>query len=613
MNTSETPILIPESPEDNVTDLLEARLAASPDRTLFSVPDGDDWTHYTVREFHEQVIALAKGFVAAGVEPGERVGIMCTTRYEWTLIDFALHYAGALLVPIYETSSPLQVHWILENSGATSIITETHDHYERYSDVKSDLARIHREWILDDGALADLVAKGTEVPDEEIERRRSLANGDDPATIIYTSGSFGRPKGCVITHSNFVSLSRNAAAGLEEVVNRDGASTVMFITLAHVFARFISVLAIHGGVRVGHSDTSNLLKSLGSFKPTFLLVVPRVFEKVYNSAEQKAEGDGKGKIFRAAASVAVKYSRAQDAGKVPFMLGLKFNLFDKLVFGKLRAALGGNVEYAVSGSAPLSSYLGHFYKALGVQILEGYGLTETTAPATVNLPAHFKIGTVGPALPGNTVKIGENDEVLVKGICVFKEYWNDPERTQDAFTEDGYFRTGDMGVIDDDGYLKITGRLKEIIVTAGGKNVAPGVLEDVMRSNTIIGQPVVVGEQKPFIAAIITLDTEMLPTWLKNQGEDPDMSLEEASVNEKVIAEVQRTVDEANKQVSRAESVRKFRILPVEFTEASGHLTPKLSIKRAAVLRDFETQIHELYGDRPETINIRTLDDSNNS
>lgn len=475
------------------------------------MPNQDEWIHYSVREFHQQVVDLAKGFVAAGVQPGERVGMMCTTKYEWTLIDFAIYYAGAILVPIYETSSPLQVHWILDNSEATSFIAETQEHYEQYADIKSDLGRVEREWILDEGALAALVEQGKEIPDEEIERRRNLATGEDIATIIYTSGSFGRPKGCVLTHGNFVELSRNCAAGLHEVIDRKGSSTLLFITLAHVFARFISVLAIHGGVRVGHSDTSRLLKSLGSFKPTFLLVVPRVFEKVYNSAEQKAESEGKGKIFRAAAKTAVAYSRAQDAGKIPFFLRLKFKIFDKLVFSKLRALLGGNVQHAVSGSAPLSSYLGHFYKALGVQVLEGYGLTETTAPATVSLPQKFKIGTVGPALPGNTVRIGENEEVQVKGIAVFQGYWKDEERTKEAFTEDGFFKTGDMGVIDDDGYLKITGRLKEIIVTAGGKNVAPGVLEDVMRSNTIIGHPVVVGDQKPFIATLITLDSDMLP------------------------------------------------------------------------------------------------------
>jgi long-chain acyl-CoA synthetase len=610
VNISETPLLVPEAPDDNVTDLLEDRVAQTPDRALFSVPENSSWKHYTTTEFRDQVVALAKGFVAAGIQPADRVAFMCQTRYEWTLVDFALFYAGAIMVPVYETSSPLQMHWILEDSGATAFLAETQDHYDRFADIKNDLKNVANEWVMEAGALEELVQAGRDIPDEEIERRRNIAKGKDPATLIYTSGSFGRPKGCILTHSNFVDLSRNAAAGLAEVIEREGSATLLFITLAHVFARFISILSVCGGVRVGHSNTADLLNSLNTFKPTFLLAVPRVFEKVYNSAEQKAEGDGKGKIFRLAAKTAVDYSKATDRGKVSPFLRLKFKLFNKLVFEKLRALLGGKIEYAVSGAAPLSTYLAHFYRALGVQILEGYGLTETTAPAAVNLPGKFKIGTVGNALPGVSIRIGEKDEVQVKGICVFDGYWQNDERTQDAFTEDGYFKTGDCGVIDDEQYLKITGRLKELIVTAGGKNVSPAVLEDSMRSNAIIGQPVVVGDQKPFIAALVTLDMEMLPTWLKNNGEDPHMSLEEATENPKVREEIQRAVDEANTHVSRAESIRKFTILPVEFTEDNGHLTPKLSLKRANILRDFADEIHAIYGSRPETVSIRTARDN---
>ncbi|QYM76407.1 long-chain fatty acid--CoA ligase [Leucobacter luti] len=606
MKQSHTPILIPPVPEDNISDLLEQRVAATPDRPLFSVPVGDGWRDISATEFRRQVITLAKGLAAAGVEPGDRVALICKTSYPWTLVDFALHYAGAVMVPVYETSSPLQIHWILEDSGARAIITESAEHAARVAEVRSDLPALELDWRLDEGAIDALSAGGAEISDEEIERRRSLAVGSDMATLIYTSGSTGRPRGCVLTHSNFVDLARNAGSALDEVV-QPGASTLLFVTLAHVFARFISVLAVHAGVRVGHQpDTTQLLPSLGSFKPTFLLAVPRVFEKVYNSAEQSTAADGKGKIFRTAAKVAVEHSEALDTGKVPFMLGLKFKVFDKLVYAKLREKLGGNVRYAVSGSAPLSHYLGHFYRSLGVKILEGYGLTETTAPVSVNLPDKFKIGTVGPALPGHTIRIGDDGEVEIKGIDVFKEYWNNPTATRAAFTDDGFFRTGDLGSLDDDGYLTITGRKKEIIVTAGGKNVSPAALEDPIRANTIIGQVVVVGDQKPFISALVTLDPEMLPAWLNNQGEDPSMSLEEAVRNPKVLAEVQSAIDGGNKYVSRAESIRKFVILPTEFIEANGHLTPKMSIRRDAILRDFAGEIAKLYGPNPQTELVNT-------
>ncbi|GAA1624352.1 AMP-binding protein [Leucobacter chromiireducens] len=606
MKQSEMPILIPPVPEDNISDLLEQRVAASPDRVLFSVPEAGGWRDISATEFRAQVVGLAKGFVAAGVEPGDRIAFMCKTSYPWTLVDFALHYAGAVMVPVYETSSPLQIHWILEDSGARGIVMQTADYADRVAEIRSDLPDLELTWRLDEDAIAHLTEAGAEVPDAEIERRRSIAVGSDMATLIYTSGSTGRPRGCVLTHANFVDLARNAGAALDQVV-QPGASTLLFVTLAHVFARFISVLAVHAGVRVGHEpDTTQLLPALGSFKPTFLLAVPRVFEKVYNSAEQSTEADGKGKIFRTAAKVAVQHSEALDAGRVPFMLGLKFKVFDKLVFAKLREKLGGNVKYAVSGSAPLSHYLGHFYRSLGVKILEGYGLTETTAPVSVNLPDKFKIGTVGPALPGHTIRIADDGEVEIKGIDVFKEYWNNPAATRDAFTEDGFFRTGDLGSLDEDGYLTITGRKKEIIVTAGGKNVAPAALEDPIRANTIIGQVVVVGDQKPFISALVTLDPEMLPAWLKNQGEDPNMTLAEAVRHPKVLAEVQSAIDEGNKYVSRAESIRKFVALPTEFIEANGHLTPKMSIRREAILRDFAGEISKLYGENPQTEAVDT-------
>lgn len=594
MKTSEVALVVPIDPAANATDLLLDRVTATPDAIMFALPIEGGWAEMTAAEFHAQVIALAKGFIGAGLKPGDRVALMSKTRYEWTLIDFAAWFAGIVLVPIYETSSPSQVEWILADSGAVGIVVESDEHAARFSSVSANLPYVRTMWVINEGGLDKLRAEGKNVDDAEVERRRSIAQGKDIATIIYTSGSTGQPKGCVLTHSNFVELTRNTLVALGEVINPQ-ASTLLFIPIAHVFARFISVLCVAAGARVGHQpDTKQLVPSLQSFKPSFLLAVPRVFEKVYNSAEQKAESEGKGKIFHAAAATAVDYSKAQEAGHVPFGLGLKYKLFNKLVYGKLRAAMGGNVKHAVSGSAPLGSRLGHFYNSLGIEILEGYGLTETTAPASVNRPGAVKIGTVGPAMPGVTLGIADDGEVLVKGINVFDGYWNNPKATAESFDGE-WFKTGDIGSLDEDGYLTITGRKKEILITAGGKNVAPAYLEDPIRSDPLVGQVVVVGDRKPFISALITLDPEMLPLWLTNNKLDPQMSLTEAAALPQVRAQIQAAVDRANKRVSQAESIRKFTILPIEFTEESGHLTPKLSIKRHVIMTDFATEIEGMY------------------
>ena len=601
----EVPAIVPADPQANVTDLLVDRVKATPQLALFAVPDGDGWRDITAGEFHTQVVALAKGFVAAGIEPGDKVGFIARTTYDWTLVDFALFFAGAVMVPIYETSSPAQIAWNLTDSSAIACVTESGDHSARLDEIRPEVPLVRSVWEMQRGDLDKLVEQGKAISDEEIERRRNLANGADIATLIYTSGSTGRPKGCVLTHSNFVELVRNSSKALSEVVETPGASTLLFITTAHIFARFISILDIHAGVKTGHQpDTKQLLPALGSFKPTFLLAVPRVFEKVYNSAEQKAEAGGKGKIFRSAAHTAIEHSTLlQNGKKIPLGMKIKFALFDRLVYSKLRAAMGGNVVYAVSGSAPLGPRLGHFFHSLGVVILEGYGLTETTAPATVNLATKSKIGTVGPALPGVGVRLADDGEIQVRGINVFKEYWRNPEATAATFDGD-WFKTGDIGSFDSEGFLTITGRKKEIIVTAGGKNVAPAALEDPIRSNPIIGQVVVVGDQKPFISALVTLDSEMLPTWLGNNNLPKDMSLTDAADNAAVRAEVQRAIDAANANVSRAESIRKFKILSTEWTEASGHLTPKMSIKRNVIMEDFGDEITALYSVPVNTSNV---------
>ncbi|WP_086513365.1 AMP-dependent synthetase/ligase [Clavibacter michiganensis] len=595
------PAVVEARPDDNISDVLVHRVRTSPDAPLFSLPDGHGgWSDVTASEFHRQVVALAKGLVSAGIEPGERIGMMCRTRYEWTLVDFAVFFAGGVLVPVYETSSPGQVHWNMQDSGAVAMILESAEHFSRFDEVHPELPAVRRVWQIDLGDLDKLAEQGVDVPDAEIERRRNIAVGSDMATLIYTSGTTGRPKGCILTHANFVELARNAEVAMEEVV-RVGASTLLFITTAHVFARFISILNVQAGVKTGHqADTTQLLPALASFKPTFLLAVPRVFEKVYNSSEQKAEGAGRGKVFRKAAEVAYAHSVAVDAGRVPLALKLQYKVFDALVYSKIRQAMGGRVRFAVSGSAPLGLRLGHFYRSLGLTILEGYGLTETTAPVSVNLVKGFRIGTVGPALPGVSTRITDEGEIEVKGVNVFDGYWQDEEATAAVF-DDGWFRTGDLGSYDADGYLTITGRKKEIIVTAGGKNVAPAALEDPIRANPLVGQVVVAGDRRPFISALVTLDPEMLKVWLGNNGQDPAMTLEQASQNPAVLAEVQRAVDAANATVSRAESIRKFVVLPVELTEAAGHLTPKLSIKRQVVLDAFGDVVTRIYEAAPDT------------
>jgi long-chain acyl-CoA synthetase len=594
------PAVVKADPDANATDLLLARAAATPDAALFAIPDGDGWSDITAAEFLHRVRATAKGLIASGIEPGDKIGFMCKTRYEWTVVDFATWFAGAVLVPIYETSSPSQVQWNLSDSGAIAVILETADHFAKFDEVHPDLPLIGKVWQIDLGDLDKIVAAGTGISDETLEAARSRAVGSDLATLIYTSGTTGRPKGCMLTHSNFVELSRNAGVAMKEMLG-PGSSTLLFITTAHIFARFISVLSVHAGVKVGHQpDTKKLLSSLGSFRPTFLLAVPRVFEKVYNSSEQKAETGGKGAIFRKAATTAIEHSVALDAGSVPLGLRLRFALFDRLVLSKIRQAMGGRVQYAVSGSAPLGHRLGHFYRSLGIKILEGYGLTETTAPATVNLVSQFKIGTVGPALPGVGVRIADDGEVQVTGINVFAGYWNNEAATREAM-DGAWFRTGDIGAFDSDGFLRITGRKKEIIVTAAGKNVAPAILEDPIRANPLVGQVIVVGDQKPFISALITLDPEMLPVWLGNNGQPAGLSLAEAAQNPAVLAEIQRAVDEANSSVSRAESIRKFVVLSHDLTEGSGHLTPKLTIKRHVIMKDFADDVERIYQAAPAT------------
>jgi long-chain acyl-CoA synthetase len=593
------PPLVPPTTEGSLADLPARNAATNPTAVAFARKEGGRWVDVTAREFAEDVRAVAKGLVAAGIRPGDRVAIMSKTRYEWTLTDFAIWTAGAVTVPIYETSSAEQVAWILSDSGARAIMLETPTHEAGLAEVRDQLGGVEHVWQIDAGAIDELKTAGATVSDEDLAAATAGIDRSSTATIIYTSGTTGRPKGVQLTHDNFLALADNAITKLKAVVQADGASTLLFLPLAHVFARFIQVLCVAGEAKMGHSaDIKNLLDDFAAFKPTFILSVPRVFEKIYNSAEAKATSEGKGKIFGTAADTAIAWSTAQDAGGAGLGLRVRHALFDRLVYSKLRAAMGGQVMYAVSGGAPLGTRLGHFFRGIGVTVLEGYGLTETTAPATVNVPDRVKIGTVGAPLPGVGIRIADDGEILIRGNNVFAGYHNNDDATSDA-VRDGWFHTGDIGELDEDGYLKITGRKKELLVTAGGKNVAPAALEDRLRAHPLISQCIVVGDQKPFIAALLTLDEEMYPSWAKNNGID-DVPFSQASTNEVVLAELQKAVDEANKSVSKAESIRKFAVLEGDFTEENGYLTPSLKLKRNIVMRDFQDQVEELYAGAPK-------------
>ncbi|MDE8668247.1 AMP-dependent synthetase/ligase [Pseudarthrobacter sp. H3Y2-7] len=598
MREFSVPPMVVVPPETNTTDLVLRQAAKPSNPALFSrLNSAGAWQDISAKEFLADVSALAKGLIASGVGPGDRVGIMSRTRYEWALVDFAIWFAGAVSVPIYETSSPSQVAWNLGDSGAVAAFGESAHHEDiiRQAANSEGLTALQHVWQLEGAGLDAVREAGRDVSDADLEERRTSAKLSDVATIIYTSGTTGRPKGCELTHGNFVELSDNTLAILGDVVNEQ-AKTIMFLPLAHVFARFISVLAVAAGATVAHTpDIKNLLADLQSYQPTFILAVPRVFEKVYNSALTKAEDGGKGAIFHKASETAIAFSKARQAGHVGLGLKLRHALFDKLVYGKLRAAMGGNVAHAVSGGGPLGERLGHFFQGIGLQILEGYGLTETTAPITVNTPALIKIGSVGKPLPGNAVKIADDGEILAKGVCVMRGYYRREDLMAETFS-DGWFRTGDIGKLDENGFLWITGRKKEIIVTAGGKNVIPALLEDQIRADALVSQVLVVGDNRPFIGALVTLDQEALPGWLQRHGLPESTSLEEAAGNPVVKAAVQDLITQANNSVSQAEAIKSFRIVAADFTEASGHLTPSMKVKRAQVMKDFETVIEEMYG-----------------
>lgn len=593
MQEYDVPPLIPPREEGSLSDIVAGWAEREPHRPLLSRQTDGVWRDVTAADFSSDVRALARGLVAAGIQVGDRVGIMSRTRYEWTVADFALWTAGAVPVPIYETSSPQQATWILQDTAAVAVLVEAAHHSQLIAGIRDEVPALRDVWEIDAGGLDELVTVGVDVTDEELDACRANLSRSSLATVIYTSGTTGRPKGAELTHGNFLDLCENAEERFDVVLHKDGASMLLFLPLAHVFARFIEVLVLQAGMRLAHSpDVKDLMADLAAYQPTFLLAVPRVFEKVYNGAAQKAIDGGRGAIFLRAAEVAQRWSRAQDTGGASLLLKAQHALFDRLVYGKLRTAMGGRVEYAVSGGAALGERMGHFFRGIGLIVLEGYGLTETTAPITVNTPELTKIGTVGPPLPGVGIRI-KNGEVLVRGVNVFRGYHNNTGATAEAM-EDGWFRTGDLGELDADGFLRITGRAKEILVTAGGKNVSPGPLEDQLRATPLISQALVVGEAKPFVAALITLDAEVLPGWLERH-DLAGLPFAELRANEQVRAAVQKAIDKTNESVSKAETIRKFEILEHDFTEENGYLTPSLKLKRNLVTKDFAEDIEALY------------------
>ncbi len=577
--------------EENLTASLWQAAADHPEQPIVAIRVGDRFVDWSTRQFVDEIIAVAKGLIAHGIEKDDRVVVHSSTRIEWTILDYAIWMAGGVTVPIYETSSSEQIEWIVNDSKAKAIFTES-DELKALVDVVADkLATMQHLHVIDDGALETLRQAGTEVSDEVVRERSAVATGEDLATIVYTSGTTGRPKGCVITHHNFIWDATQTAAAAPEFFG-GGMRTLFFLPLAHIFARVVQTTCIRNGVILGYSTgIPQLTEELGIYKPDFLIAVPRVFEKVFNGARTKAAADGREKIFDKAAQVAEDYSRQKLNGKVSLPTTVLHTIFDRLVYGKLRGAMGGEIKYAVSGGAALGERLTHFFMGIGVHVCEGYGLTETTAVSTFNRPSMTRVGTVGKPIPGASAKIAQDGEVLLRGDHIFQGYHDNPQATAEVL-EDGWFHTGDLGQLDGEGFLKITGRKKELIVTAGGKNVAPTVLEDRIRANALVGQCMVIGDGQPFIAALVTIDPEAFPAWAEANGksgsvadnvDDPDLR-----------AEVQKAIDDANKAVSKAESIRTFKILPEDFV-VGVELSQKMSVKRHVVSEKYQAEIDEIY------------------
>ncbi len=603
-----TPLHLALPDEGSLSDDVERNATRHPASVVLRREVDGEWRDVSATQFRDEVRAVAKGLVAAGVEVGDRVALMATTRWEWTVLDYAIWYAGAVGVPLYPSATAEQMAWVLADSDACALVVESPEHLARLDAVRAQLPALAHVWSLAGDAVRTLVRLGDGLNDAELDRARCAVGLDDAATIIYTSGTTGRPKGCVLTHRNFVveldvALDGLAplfgdpdAAGTEHADGKEGSSTLLFLPLAHVLARIIQVGCIRSRTTLAHcSSLSAAATALGAVRPSFVLAVPRVFETLFNTASQQATADGHGAVFERAADTAIAWSRAVDAGRVPWRLRARHAAYSRVVYGRLREQLGGRCRWAVSGGAPLGERLGHFYRGIGVTVLEGWGLTETTGAATVNLPGALKIGTVGRPLAGTAVRVADDGELLVRGGQVFSGYHRDGDSTRLVLEPDGWLHTGDVGEVDDEGFVRVTGRKTEILVTAGGKSVAPAGLEDLVRAHPLVSHCLVVGDGRPFVAALVTLDRETLPWWAQSRGlpDDP----RRLATHPELLAELQGAVDAANRAVSKAESIRRFGVVAEDWTEESGELTPSLKLRRSVVLRRCRDDVARLYED----------------
>jgi long-chain acyl-CoA synthetase len=588
--------------EATLTDAPFTNAREWPGHVAFNRKIGGQWTEVTCHEFAGQLLDLTGGLIRAGIRTGDRVALMARTSYEWMLCDYAILAAGAVTVPIYETSSVEQIEWYLNDSGATALFLDSPERAAVIDEVmnRNPLARetvLHR-WRLDAGALDELSRAGHDVPRAEIEQRRRSVGAASLATIVYTSGTTGRPKGCEIRHGSLLAQIANTsrAADVQEEVFNSTKSTLLFLPLAHILARVIQLTAVHCRVRLAHlGDVSQLIPELAVVRPTAVLAVPRVFEKLYNSVEHAAVSQGHARIFQQAVTTALAWSRSLDGDRPSLTLRARHLLYERLVYAKLRAAMGGNIQYAVSGGGPLGEHLGHFFRGAGITVLEGYGLTETCAGMTLNLPSLQRVGSVGRPLPGCSVRIAADGEVCLKGPNVFAGYWHNPAASAEVLDPEGWLSSGDLGSLDEDGYLTITGRKKDLIVTAAGKNVAPAVLEDRVRSNWLVSQCLVVGEARPYIGALLTVDEDSFSTWKKEHDKDDAATVRQLSQDPDLVSALQLAIDDANLAVSHAEAIKRFRVLPDDFTELSTELTPTLKVKRSVILAGRAWDVEQLY------------------
>ena len=582
--------------DKNIFSVLEERVERTPDDNLVEYKNVQgEWVAFTATEFKNKVVALAKGLIARGVMPGDSVSIIAHTCWQWTALDVAIMSIGALTVPVYETNSPAQVKMIFNDANVKMAFAEDDFQRDKIESVRDQCPDLGDVYVIGLGAIDTIIEYGRAVSDAEFLEREQAVKGSNLATIVYTSGSTGTPKGVELTHANFVFITYSGVNSMPDIAMKPNRRLLLFLPLAHVFARYMQFFCFAGNVSLGLSgNLKTILADFKAFKPTFILAVPRIFEKIYNAASQKAGAGFKGRVFADATQTAYDWSHAQQSGgSIPLALNAKHALYNKLVYSSIMEVFGGHVEYAVSGGAPLDSSIAHFFNGVGLPLLEGYGMTETCAPSSVNPTEGYKIGTIGLPLQGVTMGVDEEGELCIKSPAVCAGYHNNPDVTKQQIV-DGWLHTGDLGSIDDDGFVSIVGRKKDLIITAGGKNVSPCEMEASIMTSPVVSQCVMIGDRKPFIAAIISLDLAETNLWLESKGAEQVADLDEASKNPIVRAEVERAVNKANELASRAESIRKFEIVPDEFTEENGLVTPSMKARRQAVVEHYRTLIDKV-------------------